>query len=90
MKSTVVKTLGMAEARLKLPALADALVENPDGIVIVTRRGRAVLHLLAAPRIARHASAARRILERVAQLEKPATRSKRHVARRYKTLLYGR
>ena len=60
--------LGMAEARLRLPELADRLGREPDGIVRLTRHGRPVLDLVAPPRIDQQAGAARRILQRVAQL----------------------
>jgi antitoxin (DNA-binding transcriptional repressor) of toxin-antitoxin stability system len=89
-KQPVVQRMGMAEARLKLPQLAARLAREPDHLVEVTRRGRPVLHLVAPPRLERHATAARRLLQRVATLDRGAKRHKRvDVAQRYKALLYG-
>lgn len=88
-KQSVLERVGMAEARLRLPQLAAALARDPDRLVEVTRRGRPVLHLLAPPRLERHASAARRILQRLASLERAGKGKPRDVARRYKSLLYG-
>jgi antitoxin (DNA-binding transcriptional repressor) of toxin-antitoxin stability system len=82
----MVQRLGMAEARLKLAA---TLAREPDRIVEVTRRGRPVLQLMAPPRVARRASAARRMLQQVAALGRGSTGKRRNVARRYKALLYG-
>jgi len=84
-----VQRIGMAEARLRLPELAATLAREPDRLIEVTRRGRPVLHLMAPPRIAGRASAARRILQRVAALGRPAKGTPRNVARRHKSLLYG-
>jgi antitoxin (DNA-binding transcriptional repressor) of toxin-antitoxin stability system len=88
-KTAMVRRIGMAEARLKLPELAAGLAREPDRVVEVTRRGRPVLHLVAPPRVARQAGPARRILQRVARLG-GERRSGKDVARRYKDLLYGR
>lgn len=85
----MVQRLGMAEARLKLAELATTLAREPDRIVEVTRRGRPVLQLMAPPRVASQASAARRILQHVAGLGRGSTGKRRNVARRYKSLLYG-
>jgi antitoxin (DNA-binding transcriptional repressor) of toxin-antitoxin stability system len=86
----VVERIGMAEARVRLPELATRLAKDPDCLVEVTRRGRPVLHLLAPPRVQRQATAARRILQRVAALDRAAKGGKRiDAARRYKALLYG-
>jgi antitoxin (DNA-binding transcriptional repressor) of toxin-antitoxin stability system len=89
-KSRSVEQIGMADVRLRLPELAAALARDPDRVIEVTRRGRPVLHLVAAPKLKQHAGAARRILQRVAQLEHGRARRKKNVARRYKDLLYGR
>ncbi len=88
-KRPLVQRLGMAEARVRLPELAAALARDPDRLVEVTRRGRPVLHLVAPPRIERHASAARRILQRVATIPLARKDKPRDVARRTKLLLYG-
>jgi len=89
-KHHVVERIGMAEARLKLPQLAARLAREPDHLVEVTRRGRPVLHLVAPPRLERHATAARRLLQRVAALDRGAKGKKRiDVAQRYKGVLYG-
>ena len=85
----MVQRLGMAEARGKLTEFAATLAREPDRIVEVTRRGRPVLQLMAPPRVARQASAARRILQQVASLGRGSTGKRRDVARRYKALLYG-
>jgi len=89
-KKSPVLRMGMAEARLKLPELAASLASDPDRIVEVTRRGRPVLHLVAPPRIPARSNAARRIMQRVAQLEMHGPSPTRSVAGRYKELLYGR
>jgi antitoxin (DNA-binding transcriptional repressor) of toxin-antitoxin stability system len=89
-KGSIVERIGMAEARMKLPELAERLAREPDHLVEVTRRGRPVLHLVAPPRVERQATAARRILQRVASLDRGSTGKKRvDVARRYKESLYG-
>jgi antitoxin (DNA-binding transcriptional repressor) of toxin-antitoxin stability system len=89
-KHPIVERLGMAEARQKLPQLAARLAREPDHLVEVTRRGRPVLHLVAPPRLERQATAARRLLQRVAALDRGAKGRRRvEVARRYKDLLYG-
>lgn len=87
---TIVRRVGMAEARHKLPELAAQLAREPDQLVEITRRGRPVLHIVAPPRVARHATAARRLLQRVAALDRGVKSTKRlDVARRYKDALYG-
>ncbi len=88
-KARVVERLGMAEARQRLPELAEKLAREPDHLVEVTRRGRPVLHLVAPPRVEGQATAARRLLQRVAALERGRRRAPADVARRYKALLYG-
>ena len=89
-KQPVVQRIGMAEARVKLPQLAARLAREPDHLVEVTRRGRPVLHLVAPPRLERHATAARRMLQRVAALDRGAKgRPRIDVAQRYKASLYG-
>ncbi len=86
----MVHRVGMAEARHMLPELAAQLAREPDQLVEVTRRGRPVLHIVAPPRVARHATAARRLLQRVAALDRGVKSNKRvDVARRYKDALYG-
>ena len=88
-KGSVVERIGMAQARLELPRLAARLAREPDHLVEVTRRGRPVLHLVAPPRVERQATAARRLLQRVAALDRSTKRTKRiDVARRTKALLY--
>jgi len=90
-KSSVVQRIGMAEARVRLPELAARLAREPDHFVEVTRRGRPVLLLVAPPRVERQATAARRMLQRVAALDRGAKQKKRvDVARRYKAHLYDR
>jgi antitoxin (DNA-binding transcriptional repressor) of toxin-antitoxin stability system len=81
--------MGMAEARQRLPELAERLARQPDHLVEVTRRGRPVLHLVAPPRVEGQATAARRLLQRVAALERGRRGPTVDVARRYKALLYG-
>lgn len=88
-KGRFVERMGMAEARQRLPELAERLAREPDHLVEVTRRGRPVLHLVAPPRVEEQATAARRLLQRVAGLERKRGRVKVDVARRYKALLYG-
>jgi hypothetical protein len=90
MKKSPLKRLGMAEARLRLPALAAELARSPDKVVEVTRRGKAVLHLVAPPRIEEHATAARRILQRVMALPERPRGAGKDIARQYKRILYGR
>jgi antitoxin (DNA-binding transcriptional repressor) of toxin-antitoxin stability system len=85
----MVRRMGMAEARLRLPELAADLAREPDRVVEITRRGRPVLHLVAPPRLERQAGPARRILQRVTRLGSD-DRARRDVARHYKDLLYGR
>jgi hypothetical protein len=89
-KHPVVERLGMAEARLKLPELAARLAREPDHLVEVTRRGQPVLHLVAPPRLERRATAARRLLQRIAALDRGVkVKTRIDVARRYKRTLYG-
>jgi antitoxin (DNA-binding transcriptional repressor) of toxin-antitoxin stability system len=89
-KEPMIHRIGLAEARTQLPAIVARLLREPDHVVEVTRRGRPVLHLVAPPRVERHATAARRLLQRVASLDRQVKPRKRvDVARRYKALLYG-
>jgi antitoxin (DNA-binding transcriptional repressor) of toxin-antitoxin stability system len=90
MSKSSVKRIGMAQARLQLPQLAAQLAKAPDSVVEVTRRGKPVLHLVAPPRVESHASAAVRILQRIASMPEPRGPRRRNVAARYKDLLYGR
>lgn len=88
-ESSIVQRMGLAEARAKLPQIAARLSREPAHVVEVTRRGRPVLHLLAPPRVERHASAARRLLQRAAVLRRETRPKEVDVARRYKRVLYG-
>lgn len=89
-KQSVVHRIGLAEARSQLPAIAAKLHREPDHVVEVTRRGRPVLHLVAPPRVEEHAAVARRLLQRVASLDRELKPRKTvDVARRYKALLCG-
>jgi antitoxin (DNA-binding transcriptional repressor) of toxin-antitoxin stability system len=88
-KHAMVERIGMAEARLRLPALAKHLAREPDRLIEITRRGRPVLHMIAPPRVERRATAARQILQRVATLERSERGKPVDIARRYKRLLYG-
>jgi hypothetical protein len=88
--TSTVRRLGMAEARVRLPEIAKSLAREPDRVIEVTRRGRAVLHLVAPPRVPAQANAARRMLQRVAQLERNNRATKRDIAAHYKDHLYGR